>query len=190
MMVHSSVSSVVNNPIAIDAREFLASCRTLIDAELDRLIPKESESPRRVHAAIRWSVFAGGKRFRPALLIAVGQTFGAPPDHLLRTACALEMIHTYSLIHDDLPSMDNEDLRRGRATCHVKFDEATAILAGDALQALAFQTAAEDENLDPALRIKIISEISRASGTPEGMVAGQALDLEAESRKISGAELD
>jgi len=90
-------------------------------------------------------VFAGGKRFRPALLLATGQTFGASPDSLLRTACALELIHTYSLIHDDLPSMDNDELRRGRPTCHVKFDEATAILAGDALQTLAFQTIAEDE---------------------------------------------
>src|SRR5882724_4557783 len=190
MMVHSSVSAVVNNPIATDAREFLASCRLSVDAELDRLIPKESESPQRVHGAIRWSVFAGGKRFRPALLMAVGQTFGAPPDHLLRTACALEMIHTYSLIHDDLPSMDDDDLRRGRATCHLKFDEATAILAGDALQALAFQTIAEDEELAPELRIRLIAEVARASGIPQGMVAGQALDLEAESREVNGDELE
>ena len=173
-----------------DAREFFASCRALIDAELDRLIPKEAESPERVHAAIRWSVFAGGKRFRPALLIAVGRTFGACLDHLLRTACAFEMIHTYSLIHDDLPSMDDDDLRRGRATCHVQFDEATAILAGDALQALAFQTIADDEKLSSDLRIRLISELGRAAGVPGGMVAGQALDLEAESRQISGAELE
>ena len=172
-----------------DAREFFASCRTLIDAELDQIIPQESESPERIHAAIRWSVFAGGKRFRPALLIAVGQTFDAPIDHLLRTACAFEMIHTYSLIHDDLPSMDNDDLRRGRATCHVQFDEATAILAGDALQALAFQTIAEDEKLSPDLRVRLISEITRASGIPDGMVAGQALDLEAESREVTGDEV-
>jgi geranylgeranyl pyrophosphate synthase len=143
-----------------------------------------------VHAAIRWSVFAGGKRFRPALLLAVGQTFGANNEHLIRTACALEMIHTYSLIHDDLPSMDDDELRRGRATCHVKFDEATAILAGDALQALAFQTVAEDERLDASLRIQLISEITRAAGTPQGMVAGQALDLAAESRQVTGEELE
>jgi len=190
MMVHSAVSSVVNNPIATDAREFLASCRLTVDAELDRLIPKESEAPQRVHSAIRWSVFAGGKRFRPALLMAVGQTFGAPLDQLLRTACALEMIHTYSLIHDDLPSMDDDDLRRGRATCHVKFDEATAILAGDALQALAFQTIAEDKKLAPALCIQLVAEVARASGVPEGMVAGQALDLEAESCDVDGDELE
>jgi geranylgeranyl diphosphate synthase, type II len=181
---------VVNTPIASDAREFLASCRAPVDAELDHLIPGETEEPTRVHAAIRWSVFAGGKRFRPALLLAVGQTFGASNEHLIRTACALEMIHAYSLIHDDLPSMDDDELRRGRATCHVKFDEATAILAGDALQALAFQTIAEDKSLEAALRVQLISELSRAGGTPVGMVAGQALDLAAESREVTGDELE
>jgi geranylgeranyl diphosphate synthase type II len=184
------VTSVVNTPIATDARNFLISCRSLIDSELDRLIPKESVAPERVHAAIRWSLFAGGKRFRPALLLATGQTFGADPEHLLRSACALEMIHTYSLIHDDLPSMDDDKLRRGRPTCHVQFDEATAILAGDALQTLAFQTIAEDEHLTPDLRVRLISEIARAAGTPEGMVAGQAHDLDAESRAVTNAELE
>ena len=172
------------------AREFLSSCRALIDAELDQLIPKENEAPAIVHAAIRWSLFAGGKRFRPTLLLATGQTFGAAPHDLLRTACALEMIHTYSLIHDDLPAMDDDDLRRGRPTCHVKFGEATAILAGDALQSIAFQTVAEDADLPPALRVQLISEIARAAGTPEGMVAGQSLDLEAESRNATKAELE
>jgi geranylgeranyl diphosphate synthase, type II len=183
-------TETTNAASATDAREFLASCRALIDSELDRLIPKETDEPARVHSAIRWSVFAGGKRFRPAVLLAVGQTFGADSNQLLRTACALEMIHTYSLIHDDLPSMDDDQLRRGRATCHVKFDEASAILAGDALQALAFQTVADDENLAPALRVQLISEIARAAGTPAGMVAGQAFDLDAESREVSGEELE
>lgn len=181
---------MVNVSNATDAREFFASCRAPVHTELDRLIPRETDEPARVHAAIRWSVFAGGKRFRPALLLAVGQTFGANVDRLLGSACALEMIHTYSLIHDDLPSMDDDQLRRGRATCHVKFDEATAILAGDALQALAFQTIAGDEQLEAALRIQLISEIARAAGTPEGMVAGQALDLDAESRPVTGEELE
>jgi len=179
-----------NSAPPTDAREFFASCRVLIDAELDRLIPKETDEPTQVHAAIRWSVFAGGKRFRPALLLATGQTFGASVDALVRTASALEMIHTYSLIHDDLPSMDDDDLRRGRPTCHVKFGEATAILAGDALQALAFQTIAEDERLAHPLRVQLVSEIARAAGTPEGMVAGQALDLAAESRGVNGDELE
>jgi geranylgeranyl pyrophosphate synthase len=181
---------VVNILAATDARGFFVPCRALIDSELDLLIPKESEAPERVHAAIRWSLFAGGKRFRPALLLATGQAFGASPDALLRTACALELIHTYSLIHDDLPSMDNDELRRGRPTCHVKFDEATAILAGDALQTLAFQTVAEDEHLSAQLRVQLIAEIARAAGTPEGMVAGQGLDLDAESRAVTKAELD
>jgi geranylgeranyl diphosphate synthase type II len=179
-----------NRTLSIDAREFFSSCRALIDSQLDQLIPKESKEPSRVHAAIRWSLFAGGKRFRPALLLATGQTFGAAPDDLLRTACALEMIHTYSLIHDDLPAMDDDDLRRGRPTCHVKFDEATAILAGDALQTLAFQTISEDDRLPPALRVQLVSEIARASGTPEGMVAGQAHDLDAESRQVTSGEME
>lgn len=184
------MSAVLEKPIKTDAREFLAACRILIDSELEELIPKESEPPARVHAAIRWSVLAGGKRFRPALLLAVGETLGASREKLIRTACALEMIHTYSLIHDDLPSMDDDELRRGRATCHVQFDEATAILAGDALQALAFQTIAEDESLPAAQRIQLISEIAQAAGTPDGMVAGQALDLEAEASKVAGDELE
>jgi geranylgeranyl pyrophosphate synthase len=180
---------VVDHSPATDAREFFTSCRSVIDAELDKLIPPESTEPRSLHAAIRWSVLAGGKRFRPALLLAAGQTFGAPTEQLIRTACAIEMIHTYSLIHDDLPSMDDDDLRRGRATCHVKFGEATAILAGDALQTLAFQTIAEDERLSSELRVQLIAELARAAGTPEGMVAGQALDLDAESREVTGDEV-
>jgi geranylgeranyl pyrophosphate synthase len=169
---------------------FLAEVRPLIDAELARLLPSETTEPANVHAAIRWSVFAGGKRLRPALLLATGQTLGARDQDLLPTACALEMIHTYSLIHDDLPSMDNDDLRRGRPTCHVRFDEATAILAGDALLTLAFQTIAEDKNLRPEMAVRVIAEIARASGTPDGMVAGQGYDLAAESGAVTGAELE
>jgi geranylgeranyl diphosphate synthase, type II len=181
---------VVKTPAAIDAREFLSSCRAPIDAELDRLIPGEDKEPVSVHRAIRWSVFAGGKRFRPALFLAAAETFGANANDMLRIACALEMIHTYSLIHDDLPSMDNDELRRGRPTCHVKFGEATAILAGDALQALAFQTIADDEALAPDLRVRAIAEIARAAGTPAGMVAGQAHDLAAESRDVDAGGLE
>jgi geranylgeranyl pyrophosphate synthase len=180
---------VVNTSLA-PAKKFLASTRLLIDTELDQLIPKETDEPARLHSAIRWSVFAGGKRFRPALVLAVGETFGAASDQLLRTACAFEMIHTYSLIHDDLPSMDDDDLRRGRPTCHIKFGEATAILAGDALQALAFETISEDKNLSAEIRIRIIAELSRAAGTPSGMVSGQARDLDGESRTVDAASLD
>jgi geranylgeranyl pyrophosphate synthase len=171
-------------------QEFLPETQKLIDAELDRLLPSNSQSPTTVHAAIRWSVFAGGKRFRPALLRAVGECFGASTASLLHTACALEMIHTYSLIHDDLPSMDDDDLRRGRATCHIRFGEATAILAGDALQTLAFKTISEDSELSAAQRVRLIAEIANAAGTPRGMVAGQAQDLEAESREVASDELE
>jgi len=175
---------------AADLQQFVIETRRLVDAALDRILPAETVSPAQVHAAIRWSVFAGGKRFRPLVLLAVGQTFGAAPEVLIDTACALEMIHTYSLIHDDLPSMDNDDLRRGRATCHVRFGEATAILAGDALQTLAFKTVSEDEKLSTAKRVQLISEIATAAATPDGMVAGQARDLEAESRQVNEFELE
>ena len=180
----------VDNPSATGPKEFLAATRSLLDAELDQLIPKENDEPARLHSAIRWSVFAGGKRFRPALVLAVGETFGAAADQLLRTACAFEMIHTYSLIHDDLPSMDDDDLRRGRPTCHIKFGEATAILAGDALQALAFQTIADDETLSTEIRVRVIAELSRAAGTPIGMVAGQARDLDAEAQTVDAVALE
>jgi geranylgeranyl diphosphate synthase type II len=162
----------------------------LIEVELNNLLPASAAAPEKVHQAIRWSMFAGGKRLRPALLLATGQTFGAPVQTLIKSACAFEMIHTYSLIHDDLPSMDDDDLRRGRPTCHVRFGEATAILAGDALQTLAFRTIAKDEQLDAATRIALIAELARAAGTPEGMVGGQALDMEAEARQVNAAELE
>lgn len=173
-----------------DVQQFLARSRALVDAKLNHLVPGENVEPVAVHKAIRWSLFAGGKGFRPALVLAVGETLGAATEELLGVACALEMIHTYSLIHDDLPSMDDDDLRRGRATCHVRFGEATAILAGDALQTLAFQTIAEDESLAATTRVRLISEVARAAGVPVGMVAGQAHDLAAEARENNGADLE
>ena len=164
-------------------QDFFAQSRSKVDKLLDNLVPASEIEPKRLHQAIRWSLLAGGKRFRPALVFAVGRTFGAAEEKLLRSGAAIEMIHTYSLIHDDLPAMDDDDLRRGRATCHKKFDEATAILAGDVLQTLAFQAIAEDENLTAEIRVKLISELARAAGTPAGMVAGQQLDLEARGDK-------
>jgi geranylgeranyl diphosphate synthase, type II len=169
---------------------FFAECRALVDKELDRLLPAQTSRPHTVHSAIRWSVFAGGKRLRPTLLLAAGKTFGAQTAELLPAACALEMIHTYSLIHDDLPSMDDDDLRRGRPTCHIKFGEATAVLAGDALQTLAFQTIAEDSQLSAETRVRLVRTLAKAAGTPHGMVAGQAEDLDAESRVVSDEELE
>ncbi|HEU4593974.1 MAG TPA: polyprenyl synthetase family protein, partial [Pyrinomonadaceae bacterium] len=177
--------------LAEAAREHFTRARALVEARLDELVPGESVEPLAVHAAVRWSLFAPAKRFRPALLVAVGETFGARAEDLLGAACAFELMHTYSLVHDDLPAMDDDDLRRGRPTCHVKFGEATAILAGDALQALAFQTLAEDERLAAPLRVTLISELARAAGTPHGMIAGQALDLAAEARAdVGAAELE
>ena len=180
--------TLIQNPLELDS--LLAASRSLVEVELNSRLPPSGGLPEKVHQAIRWSVFAGGKRFRPALLLAVGQAFGAEIEKLIRTACAFEMIHTYSLIHDDLPAMDDDDLRRGRPTCHVRFDEATAILAGDALQTIAFQTIAEDDRLEATTRIALIAELARAAGTPDGMVAGQALDMEAEARQVNGAELE
>jgi geranylgeranyl pyrophosphate synthase len=171
-------------------KQFITTVRELVEKKLDELVPASQTEPTRLHEAVRWSLLGGGKRFRPVLMLAVGQAFGCEPDKLIATAAAIEMIHTYSLIHDDLPAMDDDDLRRGRETCHKKFDEATAILAGDVLQTLVFQTVAEDATLSADIRIRLISEISRAGGTPQGMVAGQALDLAAESREISGEELE
>jgi geranylgeranyl diphosphate synthase type II len=189
-MTTSSDIATVPAGSAEDLQQFVDEARAQVDAALERILPGESVLPTKVHSAIRWSVFAGGKRFRPLLLLAVGKTFGAAPELLINTACALEMIHTYSLIHDDLPSMDNDDLRRGRATCHVRFGEATAILAGDALQCLAFKTVSEAEALSKTKRADLVSEIARAAGTPDGMVAGQAYDLEAESRDVTADELE
>ena len=171
-------------------KKFLSECSDSVDDVLERLLPDSEIEPIRLHQAIRWSIFAGGKRFRPALVLAVGRSFGVPNEKLLKTAAAAEMIHTYSLIHDDLPAMDDDDLRRGRETCHKKFDEATAILAGDCLQNLAFQTIAEDRELSDKIKIRLISELANAAGTPGGMVAGQQLDLEAEGRSVSLNDLE
>ncbi len=173
-----------------DLKIFFDECSLAVDETLDRLVPDEKVEPVKLHKAVRWSLFAGGKRFRPALLLATGDAFGAPRAKLLTAAAAIEMIHTYSLIHDDLPAMDDDDLRRGRQTCHKKFGEATAILAGDVLQTLAFQALAADENLTADVRVKLISELARAAGTPAGMVAGQQLDLDGEGGKTSLKNLE
>lgn len=168
----------------VDLAKFIGESRELVNSELDRLVPSADVEPVRLHEAIRWSLFAGGKRFRPALLFAAGSAFGAAAEKLVRTAAAIELIHTFSLIHDDLPAMDDDDLRRGRLTCHKKYGEATAILAGDALQTLAFKAIADDGGLSFEVRTRLISMIADASGSPVGMVAGQQMDLEAEGRDV------
>ena len=169
--------------------EFFESDRLEIEAALERLLPPEGTPPPSIHAAMRYSVFAGGKRIRPILCVESARIFDPQPAAAVVVGCALEFIHTYSLIHDDLPALDNDDLRRGKLTCHKKFGEASAILAGDALMTLAFQTLGEAP-LEPARRVEIVSEIARAAGTVDGMVGGQVADLEAEGKTPDAATLE
>lgn len=163
--------------------ETLEQGRRLADAALDRLIPLETEHPISIHKAMRHSVFAGGKRLRPVLCMEAGRMIaGSLPPGIEELGAALEMLHTYSLIHDDLPALDNDDLRRGRPTCHKAFGEAIAILAGDALQTQAYEVLSRLKC--PAdSRVKIIEEIARGTGTKDGMIGGQVVDLEAEHTK-------
>ena len=160
-----------------------------MEASLERLLPAEGAQPPSIHRAMRYSVQAGGKRIRPILCLESARIFTSDVTPILPIACALEFIHTYSLIHDDLPALDNDDLRRGKPTCHKKFGEATAILAGDALLTLAFETLA-NAHVDPARRVAILSHVAASAGTVNGMVGGQVADLEAEKRAIEPAELE
>ena len=175
---------------AADVAGYLSSRRQDVDRELARLIPAETAWPERLHRAIRHSLFAGGKRLRPILCLAAGETAGAPAGRLLAPACGLEMIHTYSLIHDDLPALDDDDLRRGVPTCHVAFGEATAILAGDALLTHGLGTlAAHPEGGEfAAAKIRVLETVVDAIGT-RGMIGGQVADLEAEQRTDSSEDL-
>jgi geranylgeranyl pyrophosphate synthase len=168
---------------------FRARCTARVEATLDALLPHATVQPDRLHESMRYVVLGGGKRIRPLLSYAAGAALGVDPALLDRPACAVELIHAYSLIHDDLPAMDDDDLRRGRPTCHRAFDEATAILAGDALQTLAFQALAEAPGLDAARRIAMVASLARASGS-RGMVGGQALDLAAEGNVQDVAMLE
>jgi geranylgeranyl diphosphate synthase, type II len=168
---------------------FFEEDRAAVDAALDRLMPGENAQPPSIHRAIRYSVQAGGKRVRPILCLESARIFTADVTSVLPVACALEFIHTYSLIHDDLPALDNDDLRRGKPTCHKKFGEANAILAGDALLTLAFETLA-NASIDPARRVAIVSHVAASAGTLNGMVGGQVADLEAEGRAVQPAELE
>jgi geranylgeranyl diphosphate synthase type II len=168
---------------------FFEEERTAVDAALERLMPGEDAQPPSIHRAMRYSVQAGGKRIRPILCLESARIFSADVTPILPVASALEFIHTYSLIHDDLPALDNDDLRRGKPTCHKKFGEATAILAGDALLTLAFETLA-NAPIGPARRVAILSHVAASAGTVNGMVGGQVADLEAEGRTIQPADLE
>ena len=169
--------------------EFFEAGRRELDAALERLLPPADAPPAVIHQAMRYSVFAGGKRLRPILCMEAARIFDAHSSAALPVACAIEFIHTYSLIHDDLPALDNDDLRRGRPTCHKQFGEAMAILAGDALLTRAFEILAGAE-IEPARLTRIIRTISTAAGTIDGMVGGQVADIEAEGRPIEPAMLE
>ncbi|HEX9736493.1 MAG TPA: farnesyl diphosphate synthase [Thermoanaerobaculia bacterium] len=163
-----------------DFPSYLAAVREPIDAALDRLLPAASEPPARVHEAMRYSVFAGGKRVRPALVLLTGETLGVARELLLPGGAAIEMIHTYSLIHDDLPAMDDDDLRRGRPTVHRRFDEATAVLAGDALLTLGLTLlAVHPAAAAPEARRRAVELVGEAVGS-RGMIGGQADDMAAQ----------
>jgi geranylgeranyl diphosphate synthase, type II len=170
--------------------ETLEQGQRLTDVALDRLIPLETEHPVSIHKAMRHSVFAGGKRLRPVLSMEAGRMVaGSLPKAIEELGAALEMLHTYSLIHDDLPALDNDDLRRGRPTCHKVFGEAIAILSGDALQTQAYEVLSR-LNCPPEARVKIIEEIARGTGTVNGMIGGQVVDLEAEHTKPTAEMLE
>ena len=161
-------------------QEYLADQIKIVDRALDEWVPAETVAPESIHRAMRYSLFAGGKRIRPILAIAAARTIGGDTTGIENGACALELIHTYSLIHDDLPALDNDDLRRGRPTCHKVFGEALAVLAGDSLLTLAFEVLSRLPGVAAERRIRLVEELSRAAGTVGGMIAGQVHDIEGE----------
>jgi len=169
--------------MSVDVKSLIQEGAELTDRALEALIPAADAVPASVHGAMRHSTFAGGKRLRPVLAMQAGVTIaGKLPPGIERLGAALEMLHTYSLIHDDLPALDNDDLRRGKPTCHVAFGEAIAILAGDALQTRAFEALAGLDS-PPAATVQIIGLVANAVGTVDGMIGGQVLDIESEGRK-------
>ncbi|MFZ5556171.1 MAG: polyprenyl synthetase family protein [Pseudomonadota bacterium] len=161
-----------------------------VEHALDKLLPSAEVAPRRLHGAMRYAVLGGGKRVRPMLCFAAGELTGAAPERLRVAAAALELIHAYSLVHDDLPCMDDDVLRRGKPTCHVEYDEATALLVGDALQSLAFQVLAEYRLAErPETQLSMLDTLARAAGS-RGMAGGQAIDLESVGKALTVPELE
>jgi geranylgeranyl pyrophosphate synthase len=169
----------------------LESWRERMERALAARLPQPDEVPARLHEAMRYSVLGGGKRIRPALLFATAQVLGLTEDEVEAAACAIELVHVYSLVHDDLPAMDDDDLRRGRPTCHKAYDEATALLVGDALQSLAFQLLASDPALpaSPAIRLRLIDMLAQAIGT-FGMAGGQAIDLAVQGMRLDIGQVE
>lgn len=175
----------------LSLQEYFERSRRLVDEYLDRYLPPEDEPPEVVHRAMRYSVFAGGKRLRPILALSTAETLTGSWDPAIDFACALEMLHTYSLIHDDLPAMDNDDFRRGRPTCHKQFGEAVAILAGNGLMTRAFWVLAggAGQAVNPARRLELIRRLCEAIGTPHGVIAGQVVDLQTQGRPYDAQQL-
>jgi geranylgeranyl diphosphate synthase, type II len=173
-----------------ELRSFLDEVRPAIEAALTELLPPQNEGPERIHDAMRYSTMDGGKRIRPALCVAAFTAYKKDWKPVLRVAAAVEMIHCYSLIHDDLPAMDDDDFRRGRPSCHKKFDEAIAILAGDALLTLAFEVLARSRQFPPDRLVRVIAALAAASGSSGGMIAGQVFDLESEGVSVSREQLE
>jgi geranylgeranyl diphosphate synthase type II len=173
--------------MTVDA--YIAAQQKRVDEALDRAVPPATTEPATIHKAMRYSLFAGGKRIRPLLAMAAAEAISDAPSGIESAACALELIHTYSLIHDDLPALDNDDLRRGQPTCHKVFGDAMAILAGDALLTLAFEVLARLDG-DAARSIQLVHELATASGTVGGMIGGQVNDIEGEGKRPTAQILD
>ena len=176
--------------MTVQLEEYIAYQQKRVDAALDLQVPPESEDPSIIHRAMRYSLFAGGKRIRPLLAIASAEAVSEDPVGIESAACSLELIHTYSLIHDDLPALDNDDLRRGRPTCHKVFGDAMAILAGDALLTLAFEVLSKLDGIDAERRIWLVRELATAAGTVGGMIGGQVNDLEGEGKPPTAGLLE
>src|SRR5213594_3846474 len=170
----------------MNLKSYLAS-RKKIDRALDRYLPKENVRPATIHKAMRYSLFAGGKRLRPILCIAAAEACSGKVDNALPLACALECIHTYSLVHDDLPSMDNDDFRRGRPTCHKVFGDGIAVLAGDALLTVAFEILVQARGWPRYKPRVLVEELAIVAGSKH-LIAGQVIDLESEGKAITGDE--
>jgi len=175
--------------MSFDLDAYMKERLAAVDAALDVFLPPETQRPETLHKAMRYSVFAGGKRLRPILVMAGAEAVGGSAEQVMPTACAMELIHTYSLVHDDLPAMDNDDFRRGVPTNHKVFGEATAILAGDALLTLAFRLVADNLRQTNPSALEVLVDIADAAGHG-GMVAGQVADLEAEGRSVGAETVD
>lgn len=177
--------------MSVDIEKYLKEKQQLVDRYLEANLPPVGTSPAVLHEAIRYSLLAGGKRIRPILTIAAAEAIGPPPQAMLPVACAFEFIHTYSLIHDDLPAMDNDDFRRGKPTNHKVYGDGMAILAGDGLQTMAFEWCSRVDlvnDVEPYVQVQIIAELAVGSGN-QGMVGGQVLDIQAENKQVELAEL-